>query len=108
MTRPALTGSARTDALVPVAAQLAAAVHDHDAAAVAQLLDGADLPALVVLLAAMVPDDLTPSELLAWCDDPAEYARLRAAGVSTLAANGVLAARAHHRKPRRQNRNRAA
>lgn len=87
----AVTGDSYTDALVPLACQLAAAVHDYDRAEIARLLDCVDLTGLVVVLAAMVPDDLAPSELLGWLGHPHEYTRLRAAGVSTLAANSVIA-----------------
>lgn len=89
-----LTGSAELDALVPIAARLSAAVHDQDAETVRDLLAARTSPEqlrqLVVLLAAMLPDDLTPRESLAWLAAPDEYARLRAEGVSTYAANILI------------------
>ena len=92
MTRRSLTGDPRTDALVGPAVQLAAAAHEHDGNRIASLLaDIADLHGLVITLAAMVPDDRTPTELLAWLAQPHEYQRLRAEGVDCLTANDVIA-----------------
>lgn len=51
---------------------LVGAVRDRDPDTVQELLEHggtADLYALAVTLAAMVPDDLTPAELLAWNDE---------------------------------------
>lgn len=56
----------RVEAALPLAQQLVGAVRDHDRDLVAELVDGADVMALLVALAAMVPDDATPAELLAW------------------------------------------
>ena len=56
--------------LAHVAAQLAARVRDDEPEAVARWLcgelDGLDRWRLLFLLAAMVPTDRTPGELLAW------------------------------------------
>lgn len=46
--------------------------------------------ALVVLLAAMVPEDEPPSQLLGWQDDPEGYLRLREHGVSRVDAIGAI------------------
>ncbi len=59
------------DALVPVAAELIGTVRDFDPADTAEILDRVGVldersRALVVTLAAMVPVDRSPSELLAW------------------------------------------
>lgn len=49
-----------------VAVALIGAVRDLDSPRIATLLDRADLPALAVVLAAMVPDDERLSDLLGW------------------------------------------
>lgn len=56
----------RVDQAIPLAARVVGAVREGDRDAVAELVAGADWPALLVALAAMVPEDRTPSELLAW------------------------------------------
>lgn len=56
----------RVEAALPLAQQLVGAVREQDRDAVAELTADADWPALLVALAAMVPDDATPQELLAW------------------------------------------
>jgi hypothetical protein len=87
-----LTGDPLTDRAVGPAAQLVKAVRKQDPAAVDEILadahqSGPDaVNALLVVLAAMVPDDVTPPALLAWLADPAEYRRLRACGVSGITA----------------------
>lgn len=87
-----LTGDPFTDRAVGPAARLAKAVRKQDSSAVAELLAdahraGSDaVNALVVVLAAMVPDDVTPTALLSWLADPVEYRRLRACGVSGITA----------------------
>lgn len=88
-----LTGDALTDWAVPLASRLIWAVREDDKDEVAAVLSEArdeaarvGIDALVLVLAAMVPDDLPPSELLAWRANPAEYLRLRAAGVGSYAA----------------------
>lgn len=88
----AVTGDTRTDALVPHAARLVAAVHKFDRDVITEVLAEANDPhGLAVVLAAMVPDDATPTQLLGWIGDPDEYERLRDAGVSTVAACDVIA-----------------
>lgn len=88
--RPSLTGSSRSDAQVPVAMALVGAVREFDAKAVAEVLDGADLPALAVVLAAMVPWDQAPGQLLAWCLREGEYHRLAEAGVDEATAATIV------------------
>lgn len=70
-----LTGDPVTDQLVPIAARLVGAVRDNDPDEVEQALADTILAtggrcdpgaALAVVLAAMVPDDVEPSRLLAW------------------------------------------
>lgn len=64
-------------AAVGAALRLVGAIHDHGPDDVAAILDGLtrqDLLALVVTVAAMVPDDYSPVELLAWNDS--RYARV--------------------------------
>lgn len=56
------------DASITAAQLLVGAVRDHDAERVAEIVAGADLPALVVTLAAMVDDSRTVKQLLAWND----------------------------------------
>lgn len=87
-----LTGDSLTDAAVGPAARLVKSVRKQDAAAVAEILTDAHcsgpdaVNALLVVLAAMVPDDVTPPALLSWLADPVEYRRLRACGVSGITA----------------------
>lgn len=91
-----LTGDAVTDELVPVAVQLVGAVRDADRDGVARALQLAEhvaggrcdpLSALAVVLAALVPYDARPSELLSWWGYRAEYMRLRARGVDEATAH---------------------
>jgi hypothetical protein len=96
-----LTGDPITDAVIPAAVRLIWAVRESDAAEVDQSVTDAvnavgwaGIQALVVVLAAMVPDDLPPSDLLAWMADPEEYLRLRTAGVDSLAAATLARSRA--------------
>lgn len=56
------------------AARLIGAVHEEGATEVAAALDGVDLRGLCVTLAALVPDDRTFTELLAWNDSRYEPA----------------------------------
>jgi len=93
------TGDDLTDDLIPLATQLIWAVRQDDAERVAELIRQADTVAgdpltaahgLVIVLAALCPDDLQVSTALAWRTNPAEYHRLRAAGVGSTTA-GVLA-----------------
>lgn len=87
-----VTGDDRTDALVTPAMQLAAAVHefDHDRIS-AVLAKVTDQQGLLITLAAMVPDDRRPTDLLGWLRQPGEYDRLRAEGVDCLTANDLVA-----------------
>lgn len=79
--------------LVPAATALVWAVRTGNAAELDTALveatahaGWAGVRALVVLLAAMVPDDETPSRLLGWLPDPDGYLRLREQGVSRVDA----------------------
>lgn len=57
------------EAMVPVAMAFVGVVRDQDGEGVGNFLralSGAEREALPVILAAMVPDDKTPQELLAW------------------------------------------
>lgn len=90
-----LTGDRHLDKLVPSAERLVQAVRTGaampiDAAfADAEHVYGNNLDAaraLVVLLAAMVPDDRTAGELLRWRVNSHEYRRLRAAGITAESA----------------------
>lgn len=94
-----ITGDPFTDALVPTASRIVWAVREGDTEDIDAALDEVrndcgrvGIDALVIVLAAMVPDDLTPAELLAWTQDPNEYLRLREVGVDALSA-GTLAMR---------------
>lgn len=100
MTAQWLTGDRRTDAVLPAAQRLVQATHAGDHLGVSAAFADAELAAgdawaavraLVVVLAAMCPDDTTPAEALAWRRNPTEYRRLRNAGVSSREA-GLLAA----------------
>lgn len=79
--------------LVPAATALVWAVRTRDTAELDTALvqatthaGWAGMRALVVLLAAMVPDDEPPSQLLGWRHDPDGYLRLREHGVSRVDA----------------------
>lgn len=78
------------EAMVPVACELACAVRD-DPDLVSKILrkHRDNLNALVVVLAAMVPDDRTTQQLLGWVDWQVEVERVRAAGVSPAAAETI-------------------
>lgn len=78
-------------AAIPTALQLVGAVRNYDIFRAHDLLRSADLPALAVALAAMVPEDRTRSELLGWmrpalpkqlrpCGSHAAHARHKARG----------------------------
>lgn len=96
--RMTLTGDPLADAMVDHASRLIWAVREHDAAEVTAVLEqvrgGSGVDALLLVLAAMVPDDTPPAPLLAWLADPAEYRRLRARGVSSIAAGARVRMRA--------------
>lgn len=55
---------------IPTALQLVGAVRCYDIHRAHDLLRKADLPALAVALAAMVPEDKTRTELLGWLRPP--------------------------------------
>lgn len=83
------------DQVVAVASHLVWAVREMDRVEVGAVLaaagcscacDHTRLHELVVMLAAMVPDDLAPSALLAWLEDPVGYLRLRERGVGAFRA----------------------
>ena len=65
-----MTPADLAESMVPKACELACLVHDADAEGVAAFIDALDpdhVPALMVVLAAMVPvDDRSPGDLLAW------------------------------------------
>jgi hypothetical protein len=69
-----LVSDERADAVMPIACDLVCAVKDSDPERISEiLLDPAtDLVALAVVLAAMVPDDKTLSELVTVTDEPEE------------------------------------
>lgn len=80
-----LTGDDTTDALVPIAQRFVGAVREFDTDLMDELLaevidttGGRCDPAvaMAVTLAAMVPDDGTPSGLLNWVPAAVEYDRL--------------------------------
>lgn len=92
-----MTGSPLTDAVIEAAVQLVWAVRWQEGAdeafwaaqAAAARFDGlaaqdeagtVSARALALVLAAMVPDDREPSDLLAWMRHRDEYLRLREAG----------------------------
>jgi hypothetical protein len=58
----------RVETALPVAVQLIGAVRDCDRRAVAELLLGADMPALAITLAAMVDDEQRLADLLSWTE----------------------------------------
>jgi hypothetical protein len=87
------TGDPTLDQLLPPVMRLVWAVRESNQDAVAAAIadatavaGGRGLNAVVVLLAALVPDDQAPGALLAWLKDPEEYLRLRTAGVGAQAA----------------------
>lgn len=72
-----MTPADLAESMVPVACDLACRVRDGDAEGIARLtasLGGAETPALLIVLAAMIPvDDASPADLLAWAgslEDP--------------------------------------
>jgi hypothetical protein len=92
-----MSNEALADALVPLAAELAATVRDfgpEDVAAVLARVPDGRHDALAVVLAAMVDPDARPSELLAWTHSGLEYHRLIAAGVSHSVASTLVAEQA--------------
>jgi hypothetical protein len=100
-----ITGDRITDGMVGRAAQIVCAVRQHDAATIAETLAAVQqqagmrgVHALLLVLAAMVPDDTPPAPLLAWLADPDEYRRLRARGVSSITAGARVRLRAERRE----------
>ncbi|RSN65444.1 hypothetical protein DMH01_03445 [Amycolatopsis sp. WAC 04182] len=94
-----ITGDKYLDLLVPSAAKLVQAVRNDESMHIEAMLADAEqvygdpldaARALVILLAAMVPDDRAAEDLLRWHQNPHEYRRLRKAGVGAAEA-GVLA-----------------
>jgi hypothetical protein len=94
-----LTGDPATDALVPIAQQFVGAVRDHDGDRIEELLAEAIVAtggrcdpalALLVVCAAMVPEDLKPSALLAWRQTRDEFLRLTGRGVSSGIARQLM------------------
>ena len=94
-----LTGDPATDALVPIAQRLVAAVREHDAELVDVCVAETILAtggrcdpgiALAVVLAALVPDGYSPSALLAWRRTHAEFERLTARGVTPAVARDLV------------------
>lgn len=96
MTSQSLTGDPDLDRLIPIAMQLVGAVRMQDQDGVAEALAAAGRvypgpsAALCVLLAAMVPWELAPSELLAWFRARADYETLVMAGVDPAIARTVI------------------
>lgn len=96
-----LTGDRYLETLVPSAEKLIRAVHEERPMHVEAMLADAEqlygdaltgARALVVLLAAMIPDDQTAAQLLAWRRNPHEYRRLRALNVPAAEAAELAAA----------------
>jgi hypothetical protein len=90
-----VTGVEPIDQVAAVASHLVWAVREMDRVEVGTVLSAAGcscacdhsrMHELVVMLAAMVPDDLSPSVLLAWLADPEGYLRLRERGVGAFKA----------------------
>lgn len=98
-----ITGEPDLDRLIPAAVRLIGAVRQYDPEDVAgaftdasATLAGTDrdpAAALAVLLAAMVPWDATPADLLAWVRRHTEFERLRAHGVDPAAAATIVSRR---------------
>jgi len=95
-----LTGDRYLETLVPSAEKLIRAVHEERPMHIEAMLADAEqlygdpltgAHALVVLLAAMIPDDKTAAELLAWRKNPHEYRRLRSLGVPAAEAAELAA-----------------
>lgn len=69
---PAEAEQARFDAGLSVALKLVDAVHEPlPQEAIRRIIDGSDVYAVMVALAALVPVDNSPRELLAWAERPA-------------------------------------
>jgi hypothetical protein len=101
MTAASVTGDPLTDSVIDHASHIVWAVRERDATTIANTLTAVQdqagergVHALLLVLAAMVPDDTTPAALLAWLADPDEYRRMRARGVSSIAAGARVRMRA--------------
>lgn len=102
-----LTGDALTDRLVSVASRLVGAVRQDDFEEVGAAFDEArelckDEPvngteALSVVLAAMVPWNVQPSELLAWYQHMSAFAMMLEAGVDPATAATLISQKWDHR-----------
>ncbi|MFI7628425.1 hypothetical protein [Microbispora rosea] len=93
---------ALAETMLPPATALVVAVHDHDVAAAHATLAGLDvlqLRALAVTLAALVPDDHTLTELLAWTRSQGPISD-RQAAVNRQRLEATLAAHDAHRRGR--------
>lgn len=98
-----LTGDALTDHLVPVAARLVSAIRENDydevcaslrearTLAAEHGLDGAE--ALCVVLGAMVPWNVRPSDLLAWLKHQSAFHMLVEMGVEPAVAADLISRR---------------
>lgn len=97
---------ALAERMLPPAATLVVAVHDHDiptAHAMLEPLGVLELRALAVTLAALVPDDRTLTELLAWTRGQAPISDRQAAAhraqlEQTLAEHDAARRRAQRRR----------
>lgn len=99
LTWSALVGEPDADRLIPAATALVWAIRTGDPDDVDEALSdvvrasGGGVRALAVVLAAMVPDDESPRELMAWRLDPAGYLRLREHGYCRHTATATMLAR---------------
>jgi hypothetical protein len=107
-----LTGDRYLETLVPSAEKLIQAVRREDLMFVDAMFADAELVygdpltgarAMAVLLGGMAPDDQPGAELLRWRANPAEYLRLRAAGLSSREAAELAAQIAPIRRPHRRS-----
>jgi len=87
--RESLPSPINADALIPTATALVWSVKMLDTDDVDRLLDEVaskagtpGLRTLAIVLAAMVPDDESPADMLAWLSDADGYQRLREDGFS--------------------------
>ncbi|WP_028924220.1 hypothetical protein [Pseudonocardia acaciae] len=93
-----LTGDAALDRLIPAAARLTCGLREFNPDEVTAALDDAAHAhpgtdghrALAVLLAAMIPWEHSPADLLAWVHRRPEYDRLLQAGVDPATAATLI------------------
>lgn len=74
-----MTERSVTERMVPTACQLTGHVHAHDKKAIYNLirrLTPEEAYALIIVLAAMIPQDHTARELLAWTEQPLTRPRI--------------------------------